>query len=169
MRLPPLSWPGAREVREQMLRQADPAERERLLREDANRSTLARSVAPRRRTDEPLSGPYKGNCGRPLDQPCGLVDISECVTHGMGLDDPSDAKSMRARAETALSAALVKLHRESNGYARRMTARIEQQIGPTSPDTADGIRREVFRLKARDLAKRPAIVAALNAHRFRGW
>ena len=45
LKLPPLSWPGARVVREQMLRQASPAERERLLREDANRHTLARSVA----------------------------------------------------------------------------------------------------------------------------
>ena len=118
----------------------------------------------------PLGGSAVGNCGRPLDQICGLIDPNECATHGFGLSQ--NAAAMNARAEAALAGTLAKLRRESDAYSRRMIASLfERRIAATTPDDLDSIKRELFRLKVKAATadgKDPRIVTYLAQHRFRG-
>src|SRR5689334_7747589 len=114
-KLPHPSWPGAREVRERMLKE--------------QRQQSAPSM--RRRTVGDDDAVYTGNCGRPVDAECGLIDPITCVTHGPALvaddDDRADeARSLRRQVAQLRKQAM----RGQTRSARQRIARLETLLGP---------------------------------------
>ena len=143
------------------------AELERL-RKAAKEPTMARTMrVPRLRSDDGMSetdpaaaGACVGNCGRPIDQECGMKNVAECAIHGqgeVGLDDGTDdkklaaliAKTVRTEVTKALKG-LTKPRRRSEGESTPGEDENPEGEGrpDLSPDAEKCIRMAHLHMKA---------------------
>jgi hypothetical protein len=117
---------------------------------------IRRKLWGRRRDadDSPLPPAVVGNCGRPADQPCGLLNPSECATHAeLSIDQESHDASIRRL--------IVRGHR----------AKLRAPVPlPANESRAEQL-LYIQRLRERHGLKRidPRVVAADCAHRIRQW
>jgi hypothetical protein len=112
--------------------------------------------------DEPV---FVGQCGRPVDVECGLIDPLTCVTHGPALlandDDASDeAKSLHRQIARQRFLAMRGEHRS----ARQRIATLEQLLGPgTQAEVQSAIAAERRRSMSRSM------IAAVASARLQRW
>jgi HK97 family phage prohead protease len=106
--------------------------------------------------DDPMPSPAIGNCGRPLQEECGLKNKDECATHRQQGDEDGDDEEVQRRV-------------------RRLVARARSDLlnAPIRMPTDTKAQRLLYlqRLRERHGLKRvdPRIVAADCAFRFRVW
>lgn len=151
-RLPHPKWPGAREVRERMLRE----------------QRQQRSAPPMRRRavgDDNDDEVYTGNCGRPVDAECGLINPLQCALHAPALlanddDQSNEAKSIGRQVARLRHQAMRGEHRS----ARRRIERLERLIGP---GTASEVRAAIARERLRTVA--PAVRAVIASFPLQRW
>jgi HK97 family phage prohead protease len=112
----------------------------------ANPSALVTERSLRRSEDEPTIG----QCGRPVDSPCGMKDPSECAIHAPDADEDDDgeraARLQRARAR-------------------------QRRLREAVPLTCDAALAHVRTLRERYGIKRvdPRVVTAESQFRMRNW